>query len=108
MTGEMHSIDPDGNDSNGESWPVHAAVARALGCELRPFDKYCGPYIAHAAGKIWLYDEAGPRVCIWPRGIPPSVAKPHGRCRDYGAPAAIAAVRALLRDVRRAERRSRA
>lgn len=50
MTGEMHHIDQDGNDSNGECWPIHAAVAKALRDEgydatLQPFDQYQGPYI---------------------------------------------------------------
>ena len=45
MTGEMHHIDQDGNDSNGECWPTHTAIAKALGGKLQPFDVYQGPYI---------------------------------------------------------------
>ena len=45
MTGEMYHIDQNGNDSNGECWPIHAAIARAIGGKLQPFDVYQGPYI---------------------------------------------------------------
>ena len=45
MTGEMSRIDQDGTDSNGDVWSTHAAVARAVGGELCPFDSYQGPYI---------------------------------------------------------------
>ncbi len=44
MTGEMYHIDQNGFD--GEStWDLHAAIAEAVGGELRPFDQYQGPYI---------------------------------------------------------------
>lgn len=46
MTGEMRSIDQDGNDSNGECWSLHAAIAKAVGGTLQPFDAYQGPYIS--------------------------------------------------------------
>lgn len=45
MAGEMHSINQDGLDSNGEMWETHAAVAKAVGGKLVPFDVYQGPYI---------------------------------------------------------------
>ena len=45
MTGEMYSIGQDGIDSNGDHWPLHAAVARELGGEIKPFDVYQGPYV---------------------------------------------------------------
>ena len=45
MTGEMHSISQKGLDSNGDTWPIHAAIARAVGGRLEPFDVYQGPYI---------------------------------------------------------------
>ncbi len=45
MTGEMAWIKQNGEDSNGEEWAVHAAVARAVGGRLEPFDVYQGPYI---------------------------------------------------------------
>lgn len=46
MTGEMFSIDQDGNDSNGDTWDLHAAIAQAIGGQLHPFDVYQGPYIS--------------------------------------------------------------
>jgi hypothetical protein len=45
MTGEMHAIDQRGRDSNGATWPVHAAIARSVKGRLEPFDVYQGPYI---------------------------------------------------------------
>ena len=46
MTGEMSYINPEtGVDSNGESWPIHLAIAKELNGELKPFDSYQGPYI---------------------------------------------------------------
>ena len=44
MTGEMHQIDQNGFDGE-ETWELHAAISKAVGGELRPFDKYQGPYI---------------------------------------------------------------
>lgn len=49
MTGEMHAISQDGIDSNGEEWPIHAAIAKAVGGTLQPFDQYQGPYISIGA-----------------------------------------------------------
>jgi len=46
MTGEMSWINQDGLDSNGEEWTFHAAIAKAVGGTLKPFDVYQGPYIA--------------------------------------------------------------
>ena len=46
MTGEMHWIRQDGVDSNGDEWPYHVIVAKAVNGTLKPFDKYQGPYIA--------------------------------------------------------------
>ncbi len=46
MTGEMSYINPEtGVDSNGECWPIHLAIANAIGGTLKPFDVYQGPYI---------------------------------------------------------------
>jgi len=45
MTGEMCWIDQNGVDSNGEEWPLHAAIAKELGGEVKPFDVYQGPYV---------------------------------------------------------------
>lgn len=55
MTGEMVWIKQDGTDSNGDEWATHAAIANALGGELRPFDVYQGPYITfEGVGRVWL------------------------------------------------------
>jgi len=46
MTGEMYWIDEEtGQDSNGDVYELHAAIAKAIGGQLKPFDKYQGPYI---------------------------------------------------------------
>ena len=78
MTGEMHSINRKGEDSNGESWPVHATVAGALRCFLQPFDAYIGPYIAHPKGKIFISMEEDGRgvMCLWPGGVAPAYREP--------------------------------
>ena len=55
MTGEMGFINQDtGIDSNGDSHPIHLAIAKAVKGDLRPFDVYQGPYIRTAAGDLWL------------------------------------------------------
>ena len=82
MTGEMYSINRRGEDSNGEVWSVHAAVAGAVRGKLQPFDAYQGPYIVigpdvrvgnppyalavqHLGGKrLWLTSDEG----FWGRG----------------------------------------
>jgi len=45
MTGEMYSINQDGLDNDGNEWVIHAAIAKAVGGTLQPFDQYQGPYI---------------------------------------------------------------
>jgi len=45
MTGEMYTITQDGVSDDNEQWPLHAAVSRAIGGTLKPFDYYQGPYI---------------------------------------------------------------
>ena len=49
MTGEMGFIDQEGMDSNGDEWPLHAAIAKALNGEVKPFDVYQGPYVVFGA-----------------------------------------------------------
>ena len=50
MTGEMERIDPiTGEEPDGTTWPIHAAIAKALGGEVMPFDKYQGPYVVVGA-----------------------------------------------------------
>ena len=41
----MFSIDKNGRDSDGETWVLHASIAKAIKGTLEPFDKYQGPYI---------------------------------------------------------------
>lgn len=67
MTGEVAWINKSGEDSNGEVWATHAAVAHAVGGTLEPFDKYQGPYIASPVGALWLCivdDDAYPTGAI--------------------------------------------
>jgi hypothetical protein len=46
MAGEMWSIDPvTGVEPDGTEWPVHAAIAKAVGGTVQPFDQYQGPYV---------------------------------------------------------------
>jgi hypothetical protein len=75
MTGEMHRIDQDtGIDSNGDGWPLHLAIAKHTGGELRPFDVYQGPYIQTSAGKIWIsYQPGEPCECCGKSGEPSAI-----------------------------------
>jgi hypothetical protein len=54
MTGEMQYIDQEGRDSNGEGWLLHAAIAKAVKGELKPFDRYQGPYINVNGINLWI------------------------------------------------------
>lgn len=46
MAGEMNWIDPiTGETGDGEVYELHAAIAKALGGTIQPFDKYQGPYV---------------------------------------------------------------
>ena len=50
MTGEKHYINPKtGEDSNGDTWPLHAKIAQELNGEIKPFDVYQGPYVVIGA-----------------------------------------------------------
>lgn len=40
MTGEMHA-----SEVTRENFPLHFAIAAALGGEVKPFDQYQGPYV---------------------------------------------------------------
>ena len=101
MTGEVSWIKPNGDDSNGEGWPVHAHVARALRCRLRPFDAYAGPYVQHKRGRLFISSEDGAigTVCLWPGGVPPAYREPP--TVEYfpldDAQAALTAAREVLR-----------
>ncbi len=48
MAGEMRHVNP-------AEWPVHKAVAAALGGRLRPFDEYQGPYIAWKGKRLFIH-----------------------------------------------------
>lgn len=106
MTGEMGWIKANGEASDGNSYPVHATVARALRSRLRPFDTYIGPYIAHKRGRLWISSDDGAvgTVCLWPGGIAPAFCEPI--TADYfpldDADAALEAARECLRQARRA------
>lgn len=109
MTGEMHAIAPDGTDSNGDTWEIQAAVATALGCKLRPFDKYIGPYIDHPAGHIFIGEAEGCdfllTACLWPDGIAPAYRQPQVSTTFWNeAGQAIAAVMDMLETYRATRR----
>lgn len=105
MTGEMAWIKPNGEDSNGDVYDIHAQVARALRCQLRPFDKYIGPYIAHKRGKLFISaeDSGAGTVCLWPGGIAPAYREPI--VAEFfpfnDASAALAAARDVLKQAKR-------
>ena len=51
MAGEMNKT-----DMTKEAFPIHFAVARSTGGEVKPFDMYQGPYVyIPGQGKLWLY-----------------------------------------------------
>ena len=52
MAGEMNWIGQDGVDATGNEWPIHAAIAKAVDGELKPFDQYQGPYIVVGADLV--------------------------------------------------------
>ena len=101
MTGEMAWINPDGTDSNGEQWDIHANVAKRMRCKLRPFDKYIGPYIDHERGKVFiaLEEDGTGSACLWPDGTAPAYREPivclFSPWNDIEA--AVAAVREICR-----------
>ena len=59
MTGEMGYINPEtGEDSNGNIYSTHLAIAKEFGGDLKPFDVYQGPYIGLQNGeKLWIIDD---------------------------------------------------
>lgn len=105
MTGEMGWIKPNGDAADGNSYPVHAAVARALRCRLRPFDTYIGPYIAHKRGRLWISSDDGVTgtACLWPGGIAPAWREPIAVDfpNAYDPEQALAAAREVLKRARR-------
>jgi len=72
MTGEMYSINQDGEDSSGNTWPLHAAIAKTLRADgydatLQPFDQYQGPYIL--VGKDVRVGNAPYRLAVQNAGV---------------------------------------
>ncbi len=103
MTGEMGWIKPNGEASDGSFYTLHAVVARALRCRLKPFDTYIGPYIDHERGKLWIgEDEAGSFVCLWPGGVAPAFCDPIVAyfCPEDSVEMALVAARDVLRRVK--------
>ena len=97
MTGEVSWIKANGEDSRGDHYPVHAAVAKALRAPLRPFDVYIGPYIATKKGWLFL-DEGEGQAVLWPGGRAPAYCEP--KVAEYfpgDAADAIRAARSLNR-----------
>lgn len=101
MTGEMAWIKPNGDAADGNSYPMHAAVAMDLGAALKPFDTYIGPYIDHAQGKIFITSDDGFRgaVCLWPGGEAPAYRQPlvEEFCPFDNLSAALEAARLVLK-----------
>ena len=95
MTGEMSGITKDGRDTNGEYWPLHAAIANALDGELRPFDVYQGPYIKVGKAKFWVFSEDGYDAIIY-REDTDTKAEPFPMYSKLSEELAIEAARYLL------------
>lgn len=97
MTGEVSWIKSTGEDSRGDYYPIHAAIAKALRVPLRPFDVYIGPYVATKKGWLFLDDNEG-QVVLWPGGVAPAYCEP--KVADYfpgDVLSAVAAARSLVR-----------
>lgn len=63
-TGEMSQGELDA--SGREEWPLHYAIADALGGTVRPFDVYQGPYIElENEGRLFIYSEDGMEGHVW-------------------------------------------
>lgn len=60
MTGEQSK-----SEVTREAFPLHFAIADAIGGEVRPFDKYQGPYIATKAARLWLVSADGYRASVY-------------------------------------------
>ena len=61
MTGEM-----DQSEVTQEAYPLHFAIAKATGGDVRAFDQYQGPYINTKAGKLWIIeDDGGPSYRVY-------------------------------------------
>ena len=66
MTGEMSYINQEtGEDSNGDFYPVHLAIANALDGELKPFDIYQGPYVKVGNIRLWIFNDNDGELTIY-------------------------------------------
>ena len=59
-TGEMSKA-----DVTREAYPIHFAIADAVGGTVEPFDVYQGPYISTDQGKLFITVEEGGMATVW-------------------------------------------
>lgn len=63
-TGEMSQEELDAHGR--EEWPLHYAIADALGGVVKPFDQYQGPYIdLPEEGRLFIYSNDGVVGAVW-------------------------------------------
>jgi hypothetical protein len=63
-TGEMSQAELDQNGR--QEWPLHFAIADALGGVVKPFDQYQGPYVElPEEGRLFIYSEDGAEGVVW-------------------------------------------
>lgn len=60
MTGEMSR-----SEVTPEAYPVHFAIANALGGTVHPFDQYQGPFVSAAGHRLWLTGEGDGFVAVY-------------------------------------------
>lgn len=61
MTGEMSKA-----DVTEEAFPLHFAIAKAIGGTVEPFDVYQGPYISTPTGeRLFVASEDGDNAVVW-------------------------------------------
>lgn len=64
MTGEMSR-----EEVTPEAYPLHFAIADALGGSVHPFDQYQGPFVSAEREKFWLIGEDdSPRIAVFAEG----------------------------------------
>ena len=62
MTGEMSRADLTEDGEFG----LYVKTAAILGCEIKPFDKYQGPYLVYKNHKLWFTNS---QTAEWDHGI---------------------------------------
>ena len=62
-TGEMSQQELDANGHM--EWPLHYAIAEALGGTVRPFDQYQGPYVLIGEDRLWVSSEDGAEGVVY-------------------------------------------